>query len=69
MKPFSRRPERPRRRSAWEEFSQDEELRNVHKITDEEMNALRNIALLGELRNHRDFIFVLNQIRLRTRRR
>lgn len=44
-------------------------MRNVHKITDEEMNALRNIALLGELRNHRDFIFVLNQIRLRTRRR
>jgi transcriptional regulator with XRE-family HTH domain len=50
-------------RSAWEAFSQDNRLRKIHNITDEEMQALSQVALMGEVRQPRDFVFVLNTIR------
>jgi transcriptional regulator with XRE-family HTH domain len=49
--------------SAWEIFQNDENLRKIHNITDREMQALSGVALLGKIREPRDFIFILNAIR------
>jgi transcriptional regulator with XRE-family HTH domain len=49
--------------SAWGVFSADEKLRKIHSITGSEMETLSQIALMGEVRSSRDFIFILNTIR------
>jgi hypothetical protein len=49
--------------AAWDGFSKDESLRKLHDITDPEMQTLSKIALLGEARSSRDFLFILNTIR------
>ncbi len=49
--------------SAWGAFRQDEAFRKIHNITEQEMQALSGIALLGEARSPRDFLFILNTIR------
>ncbi len=49
--------------SAWNAFCQDETFRKIHNITDQEIKALAGIALLGEVRTPRDFLFILNTIR------
>jgi transcriptional regulator with XRE-family HTH domain len=49
--------------SAWEQFKSNEQLRRVHNITNEEMDMLSRVALLGEVREARDFIYVLNTVR------
>jgi transcriptional regulator with XRE-family HTH domain len=49
--------------SAWGVFSADEKLREIHGITGSEMETLSQIALMGEVRSSRDFIFILNTIR------
>jgi len=49
--------------SAWDVFSVDQKLRKVHSITGSEMETLSQIALMGEVRSSRDFIFILNTIR------
>ena len=49
--------------SAWDGFVNDESLRKLHDITDQEMQTLAQIALLGEARSSRDFLFILNTIR------
>jgi transcriptional regulator with XRE-family HTH domain len=51
-------------RSAWEEFRHDERLRRAHSISAEEMDVLARVAALGEARAPRDFIYILNAIRL-----
>jgi transcriptional regulator with XRE-family HTH domain len=53
-----------RRRSAWDEFRHDERLRRAHNINAEEMEVLARVAAMGEARAARDFIYVLNAIRL-----
>jgi len=50
-------------RSAWEEFSKDDQLRRIHSITADEMEMLSRVAMLGEVRSSRDFIYILNTIR------
>jgi transcriptional regulator with XRE-family HTH domain len=52
------------RRSAWEEFRHDERIRRAHNVSPEEMEVLGRIAALGEARAPRDFIYILNVIRL-----
>jgi transcriptional regulator with XRE-family HTH domain len=52
------------RRSAWEEFRHDERIRRAHNISTEEMDVLGRIAAMGEARAPRDFIYILNAIRL-----
>ena len=52
------------RRSAWEEFRHDERIRRAHYISAEEMDVLGRVAALGEARTPRDFISILNAIRL-----
>jgi len=49
--------------SAWETFSSDSNLRKVYKVTDQELEILSKVALMGNVRSSRDFIFVLNTIR------
>lgn len=49
--------------SVWESFAKDEKLRKSHKITEQEMETLSRVALMGEVRSSRDFIFILNTIR------
>jgi transcriptional regulator with XRE-family HTH domain len=49
--------------SAWNAFCRDETFRKIHHITDQEMQAPSGVALLGEVRTPRDFLFILNTIR------
>jgi predicted transcriptional regulator len=49
--------------SAWDAFVSDEKLRKVHNITDQEMVALSKVAMMGDVRSPRDFVFILNSIR------
>ncbi len=49
--------------SAWEAFREDGNLRKVHNISDEEMQTLSQVALMGDVRSSRDFVFILNTIR------
>jgi len=48
---------------AWEDFRKNEQLRRVHSISHEEMEMLSRVALLGEVRSARDFIYILNTVR------
>jgi transcriptional regulator with XRE-family HTH domain len=49
--------------SAWEEFRQDEKLRRIHNINPKEMRMLSQVALMGQMRSSRDFIYILNTVR------
>jgi transcriptional regulator with XRE-family HTH domain len=49
--------------SAWEEFRRDEKLRRVHNVNAKEMNMLSQVALMGQVRSSRDFIYILNTVR------
>jgi transcriptional regulator with XRE-family HTH domain len=49
--------------SAWNEFRNDKRLHRLHDITSDEMNILSRLALMGNVRSPRDFLFVLNSIR------
>ena len=49
--------------SAWAAFAKDKELRTSLNVTDQEMEILSIVALMGEVRSPRDFIFILNTIR------
>lgn len=52
------------RRSAWEEFRHDDRIRRAHNISAEEMDVLGRVAAMGEARAPRDFVYILNAIRL-----
>ena len=49
--------------SAWEDFRKNEQLRRVHNVTGSEMEMLSRVALLGDVRSPRDFIYILNTVR------
>jgi transcriptional regulator with XRE-family HTH domain len=49
--------------SSWEDFRKNEQIRRLHNINNEEMEALSRVALMGEVRSQRDFIYILNTIR------
>jgi transcriptional regulator with XRE-family HTH domain len=50
--------------SAWDAFVRDENLREIHNVTDQEMETLSRVAMMGDVRGPRDFLFILNAIRL-----
>jgi transcriptional regulator with XRE-family HTH domain len=50
-------------KSAWDDFKRNEQIRRLHHITEEEMEMLGRVALLGEVRSPRDFIYILNTVR------
>ena len=60
---LSQREETPDNNSAWEDFRKNEQARRLHSISAEEMEALSRVALMGEVRSQRDFIYILNTIR------
>jgi transcriptional regulator with XRE-family HTH domain len=49
--------------SAWDDFRRNEQLRRIHNVTSEEMEMLSRVALLGEVRSTRDFIYILQTVR------
>ena len=49
--------------SAWEQFTNNHQLRRTHKVTKSEMEMLSSVASLGELRAPHEFIYVLNAVR------
>jgi transcriptional regulator with XRE-family HTH domain len=49
--------------SAWEDFRKDDRLRRIHNVTGEEMEMLSHVALMGDVRSSRDFVYILNTIR------
>ena len=49
--------------SAWEDFKKNEQMRRIHNITSDEMEMLSRVALLGDVRSPRDFIYILNTVR------
>ena len=49
--------------SAWEEFRRDDKIRRIHNINPKEMNMLSQVALMGQVRSSRDFIYILNTVR------
>ncbi len=56
------RPE-ARHQSAWELFVRNESLHRRYGITGAELTVLSKVALMGEARNSRDFLFMLAAIR------
>jgi transcriptional regulator with XRE-family HTH domain len=50
-------------RSAWEEFRKDERLLRAHGVTAAELEMLSQVALMGEVRSVRDFLYILNTVR------
>jgi DNA-binding XRE family transcriptional regulator len=49
--------------SPWDDFRKDDRLRRVHNITGEEMEMLSHVALMGDVRSSRDFVYILTTIR------
>jgi transcriptional regulator with XRE-family HTH domain len=52
-----------REESSWQRFKTNKRLHTRHGITRSELNALQSVAGLGEVRNQRDFLFILQTIR------
>ena len=49
--------------SAWEDFKKNEQVRRIHNISNDEMEMLSRVALLGDVRSPRDFIYILHTVR------
>jgi len=53
--------------SSWETFRKDSRLRRLHAVTTKEMEMLSRVAMLGNVKSSRSFIYILNTIRLTKR--
>lgn len=49
--------------STWDEFRHDQGLRQVLNISADEMDMLSRVALMGNVRSARDFVYILNTVR------
>ncbi|HVA77768.1 MAG TPA: helix-turn-helix transcriptional regulator [Candidatus Binataceae bacterium] len=49
--------------SAWDDFRKNEQLRRIHNISAEEMEMLGRVALMGDVRSPRDFLYILTTVR------
>lgn len=49
--------------SAWEEFRNDLQLHQLHQINPRELEMLSQVAMMGDVRSSRDFVYILNTIR------
>jgi transcriptional regulator with XRE-family HTH domain len=49
--------------SAWEQFRTDEQLRRLHNVSNNELQMLSQVALLGDVQSPRDLIYILNTVR------
>jgi transcriptional regulator with XRE-family HTH domain len=50
-------------RSAWDQFSNDRNLRKIHNVSRDELRTLSQVALMGEVRSPQNYLFILNTIR------
>jgi transcriptional regulator with XRE-family HTH domain len=50
--------------SPWDDFLKDTRLRRVHRITEQEIETLSRVAMMGDVRSPGDFLHVLFVIRL-----
>jgi transcriptional regulator with XRE-family HTH domain len=50
--------------STWNKFLRDVRLRQAYRMTEQEIETLSRVAMMGEVRSPRDFIYILNVIRL-----
>ncbi|MGH7779467.1 MAG: helix-turn-helix domain-containing protein [Candidatus Binataceae bacterium] len=56
-------PEESSASSAWEEFRRNDQLRDSMRVTGQEMEMLSRVALMGDVRSTRDFMYILNTVR------
>jgi transcriptional regulator with XRE-family HTH domain len=49
--------------SSWEQFQKNEKLQRIHNISNEEMQILSHVAMMGEIQSPRDLIYILTTIR------
>jgi transcriptional regulator with XRE-family HTH domain len=49
--------------STWEQFLNDQQLRRTHNISNDEMEMLSQVALLGKIPSPRELIHILNMVR------
>ncbi len=49
--------------STWEGFKKDQQMLRAHNVNDEEMEMLAQVAMMGEVRSVRDFVYILNTVR------
>jgi transcriptional regulator with XRE-family HTH domain len=49
--------------SAWDQFRENDQLRRIHNVSNNEMEMLSQVALLGEIQSPRDLIYILNTVR------
>jgi transcriptional regulator with XRE-family HTH domain len=49
--------------SAWDQFRKSEQLRRIYNVSNDEMELLSRVALLGEIQSPRDLIYILNTVR------
>jgi transcriptional regulator with XRE-family HTH domain len=49
--------------SSWERFQKDEKLRRIHNISNAEMEILSQVALMGDVQEPRDLIYILTTLR------
>jgi hypothetical protein len=49
--------------SPWDQFRNNEQLRRIHNVTNDEMNMLSQVALLGDIQSPRDMIHILSTVR------
>jgi transcriptional regulator with XRE-family HTH domain len=49
--------------SALERFRKDARFRRLRNVSDEELDLLSRVALMGEIKSPRDFFYILNAIR------
>jgi hypothetical protein len=56
------------KKSIWEEFCKDEQIRQTHHITPDEIELLSTVALMGEISSPQEFIHILTVIRQVLRR-
>jgi len=53
----------PTRREIWDRFVSDPGVLSTYNVSPEEIEALRTVVLLGNLKSVNDIIFILKQIR------
>jgi transcriptional regulator with XRE-family HTH domain len=49
--------------TAWDEFRGDQQLHQLHQVNPRELEMLSQVAMMGDVRSSRDFIYILNTIR------
>lgn len=52
------------KRDSWQRFASNRALIKRHNITRAELKVLKQVTLLGNISNPRNFLFILNSIRL-----